>query len=51
MTLEIHAELLKLRQGPKKHQLYVASVLGFPMLKVVCRVKRVGGGFGGKATR
>lgn len=29
----------------------VADVLGLPMSKVVCKVKRVGGGFGGKETR
>lgn len=29
----------------------MAHVLGLPMSKVVCKVKRVGGGFGGKETR
>ena len=30
---------------------YVAKVLGVPAAKVVCKVKRMGGGFGGKETR
>ena len=29
----------------------MAPVLGLPMSKVVCKVKRIGGGFGGKETR
>lgn len=51
VTLEIYAELLNFHQAPKKHQQYVASVLGLPMSKVVCKTKRIGGGFGGKETR
>ncbi|GJU77033.1 xanthine dehydrogenase 1-like protein [Tanacetum coccineum] len=35
----------------QKNQKYVAHVLGLPMSKVVCKVKRIGGGFGGKETR
>ena len=38
-------------QAPQKHQKYVSHVLGLPMSKVVCKTKRVGGGFGGKETR
>lgn len=38
-------------QAPQKHQKYVAHVLGLPMSKVVCKTKRIGGGFGGKETR
>ena len=38
-------------QAPMKHQKMVASVLGVPANKVVCRTKRIGGGFGGKETR
>ncbi|CAH8273980.1 unnamed protein product [Arabidopsis lyrata] len=29
----------------------VSHVLGLPMSKVVCKTKRLGGGFGGKETR
>ena len=38
-------------QAPAKHQKVVASVLGIPMNKVICKTKRIGGGFGGKETR
>ncbi|XP_057953561.1 xanthine dehydrogenase 1-like [Malania oleifera] len=38
-------------QSPQKHQKYVAHVLDLPMSKVVCKTKRIGGGFGGKETR
>nr|CAB3500389.1 unnamed protein product [Digitaria exilis] len=37
--------------APQKHQKYVANVLGLPLSKVVCKTKRIGGGFGGKETR
>ncbi|KAH9302057.1 hypothetical protein KI387_013640, partial [Taxus chinensis] len=37
--------------APQKHQKFVAHVLGLPMNKVVCKTKRLGGGFGGKETR
>lgn len=40
-----------LRQAPSKHQVLTHSVLGVPMHKIVCRTKRIGGGFGGKETR
>jgi len=32
-------------------QVAVASTLGLPMNKLVCKTKRLGGGFGGKETR
>ena len=38
-------------QAASKTQALIASVLGLPSNKVVCRVKRIGGGFGGKETR
>ena len=34
-----------------KNQMHLASVLGIPANKVVCKAKRLGGGFGGKETR
>lgn len=46
---EIH--MISSTQAPQKHQKYVANVLGFPLSKVVCKTKRIGGGFGGKETR
>ncbi|XP_022988003.1 xanthine dehydrogenase 1-like isoform X2 [Cucurbita maxima] len=46
---EVH--LVSSTQTPQKHQKYVSSVLGLPMSKVVCKTKRIGGGFGGKETR
>lgn len=51
MTFKVYAKVLNFFQAPKKHQQYVARVLGLPMSKVVCKIKRVGGGFGGKETR
>ena len=38
-------------QNPTETQEVVAHALGIPMNKVVCRVKRMGGGFGGKESR
>lgn len=38
-------------QNANKTQKTVASVLGLPMNRVVCKVGRIGGGFGGKETR
>ena len=38
-------------QNPTETQMLVGHVLGVPMHKVVCRVKRMGGGFGGKESR
>lgn len=46
---EVH--MISSTQAPQKHQKYVAQVLGLPMSKVVCKTKRIGGGFGGKETR
>lgn len=38
-------------QNPTETQVFAAKVTGVPASKVVCRVKRLGGGFGGKETR
>ncbi|KAJ3673000.1 hypothetical protein LUZ60_006374 [Juncus effusus] len=46
---EIH--MISSTQAPQKSQAYVSKVLGIPFSKVVCRTKRIGGGFGGKETR
>ncbi|CAN0876375.1 Xanthine dehydrogenase 1 [Linum grandiflorum] len=46
---EVH--MISSTQAPQKHQKYVSHVLGIPMSKVVCKTKRIGGGFGGKETR
>ncbi|EFJ27160.1 hypothetical protein SELMODRAFT_172098 [Selaginella moellendorffii] len=43
--------MLSSTQAPQKHQYTVAHVLGIPMHRVVCKTKRIGGGFGGKETR
>ena len=44
---EIHTST----QNPTQTQLICASVLGISSNRIVCRVKRIGGGFGGKETR
>ncbi|XP_071527934.1 xanthine dehydrogenase/oxidase [Panulirus ornatus] len=44
-------ELFSSSQNPMKTQELVAKALGVSINKVVCRVKRMGGGFGGKETR
>eukprot|EP01018_Ginkgo_biloba_P032807 Gb_23462 [translate_table: standard] len=46
---EVH--MISSTQAPQKHQKFVSHVLGLPMNKVVCKTKRLGGGFGGKETR
>ncbi|KAG7622914.1 Molybdopterin dehydrogenase FAD-binding [Arabidopsis suecica] len=46
---EVH--MISSTQAPQQHQKYVSHVLGLPMSKVVCKTKRLGGGFGGKETR
>ncbi|XP_077254247.1 xanthine dehydrogenase 1-like [Tasmannia lanceolata] len=46
---EVH--MISSTQAPQKHQKYVAHVLDLPLSKVVCKTKRLGGGFGGKETR
>jgi len=38
-------------QNPMKAQKFAAIACGIPFSKVVCRMKRMGGGFGGKETR
>ncbi|BFZ59273.1 hypothetical protein YB2330_000279 [Saitoella coloradoensis] len=38
-------------QNPTETQTYAAKVTGVPANRVVCKVKRMGGGFGGKETR
>ncbi|KAK5150383.1 hypothetical protein LTR04_006826 [Oleoguttula sp. CCFEE 6159] len=44
-------EVFSSTQNPSETQSYVAQVAGVAANKVVCRVKRLGGGFGGKETR
>ncbi|KAH6563748.1 hypothetical protein BASA60_010597 [Batrachochytrium salamandrivorans] len=44
-------EIYSSTQNPTETQHLVAHVLGIPSHRVVCRVKRLGGGFGGKETR
>ena len=36
-------------QNPAEIQAEVAAVLGIPINRVVCKVKRLGGGFGGNS--
>lgn len=43
--------VLSSTQSPSMTQSNAARVLGAPMNKVTCKVKRLGGGFGGKETR
>ena len=38
-------------QAPQKHQKLISSALKIPCNRVVCKTKRLGGGFGGKETR
>lgn len=45
--LEVYAST----QNPTKTQNFCAHVCGVPATHVVCRTKRLGGGFGGKETR
>ena len=44
-------ELISSTQNPNGTQMVVAKCLGIPANRVVCKVKRLGGGFGGKETR
>ncbi|XP_058982542.1 xanthine dehydrogenase [Musca domestica] len=44
-------ELLSSTQHPSEVQKLVAHVLSLPAHKVVCKAKRLGGGFGGKESR
>ncbi|XP_058407487.1 xanthine dehydrogenase/oxidase isoform X3 [Diceros bicornis minor] len=44
-------ELFASTQNPMKTQSFVANMLGVPANRILVRVKRLGGGFGGKETR
>ncbi|KAL4623910.1 xanthine dehydrogenase/oxidase isoform X1 [Arapaima gigas] len=44
-------ELFVSTQSASKTQMLVAKALGVPANRIVCRVKRMGGGFGGKESR
>ena len=44
-------EIISSTQSPSATQGVVAHVLGVAKNRVVCKVKRIGGGFGGKETR
>ncbi|KAJ1649451.1 hypothetical protein IWQ61_009472 [Dispira simplex] len=44
-------EVISSTQNPTETQMAVAHTLGIPSNRVVSRVKRLGGGFGGKETR
>ncbi|KAK1761224.1 molybdopterin binding aldehyde oxidase/xanthine dehydrogenase [Echria macrotheca] len=44
-------EIFSSTQNPNEAQVYASQVLGVQANKVVVRVKRMGGGFGGKETR
>lgn len=44
-------EIFSSTQNPAETQAYVAKVVGVAANKIVARVKRMGGGFGGKETR
>nr|XP_014352837.1 PREDICTED: xanthine dehydrogenase/oxidase [Latimeria chalumnae] len=44
-------ELFVSTQDVTKTQSLVAKALGVPFNRIVCRVKRMGGGFGGKESR
>ena len=44
-------EIFSSTQNPTVTQMVVARALGIPANRVVVRVKRMGGGFGGKESR
>lgn len=44
-------EVIASTQNPTKTQMIIAKALGVPANRIVCKVKRMGGGFGGKETR
>lgn len=44
-------EVISSTQNPSETQIFCASILGIPNNRVVTRVKRMGGGFGGKESR
>ncbi|KAI8348586.1 molybdopterin binding aldehyde oxidase/xanthine dehydrogenase [Mortierella sp. GBAus27b] len=48
---EDEVEIYSSTQSPKDMQMCVAKLLGLRAHKVTCKVKRIGGGFGGKETR
>ena len=48
---DTHLTVFASTQAATKTQNFCASSTGTPAAKVVCRVKRLGGGFGGKETR
>jgi xanthine dehydrogenase/oxidase len=48
---EEEMELFSSTQNPTHTQAVVASVLGVPANRITVRVKRMGGGFGGKESR
>jgi xanthine dehydrogenase/oxidase len=48
---EDEMEVWSSTQNPSETQVFVASALGIPQNRVTCRVRRLGGGFGGKETR
>ncbi|PWN47782.1 putative xanthine dehydrogenase [Violaceomyces palustris] len=44
-------EVFSSTQNPSETQVFCASILGIPNNRVITRVKRLGGGFGGKESR
>lgn len=44
-------EIIASTQNPSEGQHFVAKVLGLPAHSITCKVRRLGGGFGGKETR
>ncbi len=44
-------EIFTSSQNPAKTQMALARVLNIPASRIMVRVKRLGGGFGGKETR
>lgn len=48
---EDELEIFSSTQNPTETQHVVSSVLGIPSNRILCRAKRLGGGFGGKETR
>ena len=55
LALPVNAEgemhIYSSTQSPTDVQLQVSNLLGCPMSKIMCHVKRLGGGFGGKESR
>ncbi|XP_070578679.1 xanthine dehydrogenase/oxidase-like [Ptychodera flava] len=44
-------EIISSTQNPTGTQVFTSTCLGVPANRIVCKVKRMGGGFGGKETR